>query len=150
MTHEAEPPAALLMEETTMAIFVRFEVPEELAKQTYDVVEKVRDTGRVSKGTNEVTKQVERGAAKLVVMAEDTSPEEILAHVPLLCEEKGITYTYVSSKSELGSAAGLTVGTAAIAVTDAGSAAELVEDLVKKVNAIHNPAAKEEAAASAE
>lgn len=121
-----------------MAMFVRFEVPEELAKQTYDVIEKVRDTGKVSKGTNEVTKQVERGAAKLVVMAEDTSPEEILAHVPLLCEEKGIPYTYVSSKSELGTSAGLGVGTAAVALTDAGSAAELVEDLVKKINAIHN------------
>jgi len=132
-----------------MPIFVRFEVPEELAKQTYDVIEKVRDTGKMSKGTNEVTKQVERGVAKLVVMAEDTSPEEILAHVPLLAEEKGITYTYVPSKSELGSSAGLSVGTAAIAVTDAGSAAELVEDLVKKVNAIHNPG-KQEAAATAE
>lgn len=132
-----------------MPIFVRFEVPEELAKQTYDVVEKVKDSGKLSKGTNEVTKQVERGAAKLVVMAEDTSPEEILAHVPLLCEEKGIPYTYVGSKAELGSSAGLTVGTAAIAVTDAGSAAELVEDLVKKVNATHSPG-KEEAAATAE
>ncbi len=131
-----------------MAMFVRFEVPEELAKQTYDVVEKVRDIGRVSKGTNEVTKQVERGVAKLVVMAEDTSPEEILAHVPLLCEEKGIPYTYVASKQELGQAAGLGVGTAAIAVVEAGSAAELVEDLVKKVNAIHNVGGKAATAAA--
>lgn len=125
-----------------MAMFVRFEVPEELAKQAYEVVERCRDMGRISKGTNEVTKQVERGAAKLVVMAEDTSPEEILAHIPLLCEEKGIPYTYVSSKSELGQATGLSVGTAAIAVTDAGAAGEAVEDLIKKINAIHNPGAK--------
>lgn len=123
-----------------MAMFVRFEVPDELAKQTYDVIEKARDTGKVSKGTNEVTKQVERGAAKLVVMAEDTSPEEILAHIPLLSEEKGITYTYVPSKSELGQSAGLSVGTAAVAVLDAGAAGELIEDLIKKVNAIHSPA----------
>lgn len=146
MTHEARPFEAEPMEELTMAMFVRFEVPEELAKQTYDVVERARDSGRVSKGTNEVTKQVERGAAKLVVMAEDTSPEEILAHVPLLCEEKGIPYTYVSSKSELGSSAGLTVGTAAIAVTDAGAAGELIEDLVKKINAVHNVGGAAEAA----
>ncbi|MBW3582422.1 MAG: 50S ribosomal protein L7Ae [Euryarchaeota archaeon] len=131
-------------------MFVRFEIPEELAKQTYDVVEKAKDTGKVSKGTNEVTKQVERGAAKLVVMAEDVTPEEILAHIPLLCEEKGITYSYVPSKSELGQSAGLSVGTAAVAVLDAGASGETLEDLVKKINNIHSPGGKTEAAATAE
>jgi large subunit ribosomal protein L7Ae len=134
-----------------MPIFVRFEVPEELAKQTYDVLEKVRDSGRVAKGTNEVTKHVERGQARLVVMAEDTSPEEILAHIPLLAEEKGVAYTYVGSKSELGQSAGLAVGTAAVAVLDAGAAGELLEDLVKKVNALKGRGeGAEEATAAAE
>jgi large subunit ribosomal protein L7Ae len=133
-----------------MPIFVRFEVPEELAKQTYEVLEKVRDSGRVAKGTNEVTKHVERGQARLVVMAEDTSPEEILAHIPLLAEEKGVAYTYVGSKSELGQAAGLAVGTAAVAVLDAGGAGEAVEDLIKKVNAVKGGGATEEATAAAE
>lgn len=133
-----------------MPIFVRFEVPDELAKQTLDVLEKVREGGRIAKGTNEVTKHIERGQAKLIVMAEDTSPEEILAHVPLLCEEKGVAYSYVSSKSELGQAGGLGIPTAAVAVLDAGPAGELVEDLVKKVNALQGPAEGGEATATAE
>ena len=62
--------------------------------------------------------------------------EEILAHVPLLCEEKGIPYGYVPSKAELGSAAGLPVGTAAVAIVDAGTAAESVEDVAKKTTAL--------------
>lgn len=70
-----------------MAMFVRFETPKELGNQIYETIEKARGTGRIAKGANEVTKQVERGVAKLVVMAEDVTPEEILAHVPLLCEE---------------------------------------------------------------
>jgi large subunit ribosomal protein L7Ae len=119
-----------------MAIFVRFETPKELGTQIYETVEKARTTGRIAKGANEVTKQVERGVAKFVVMAEDVSPEEILAHVPLLCEEKGIPYGYVPSKSELGNAAGLAVGTAAIAIIDAGTAAESVEDVAKKSAAL--------------
>ncbi|HUR64433.1 MAG TPA: ribosomal L7Ae/L30e/S12e/Gadd45 family protein, partial [Candidatus Thermoplasmatota archaeon] len=89
-----------------------------------------------AKGANEVTKQVERGVAKFVVMAEDVSPEEILAHIPLLCEEKGIPYGYVPSKAELGNAAGLPVGTAAVAIMDAGTAAESVEDVAKKTTAL--------------
>src|ERR1041385_4483301 len=103
-----------------MPLFVRFKTPPELSTQTLEAVEKSVSTGKIAKGTNEVTKQIERGAAKLVVMAEDVSPEEILAHVPLLCEEKGIPYGYVPSKAELGSAAGLPVGTAAVAIVDAG------------------------------
>jgi len=46
---------------------------------------------------NEVTKSIERQLAKLIVMAEDVSPPEILFHIPLLCEEKGIPYAYLST-----------------------------------------------------
>lgn len=119
-----------------MAMFVRFETPKELGAQIYETIEKARTTGRIAKGANEVTKQVERGVAKFVVMAEDVTPEEILAHIPLLCEEKGIPYGYVPSKAELGSAAGLPVGTAAVAVVDSGTAGESVEDLAKKTTAL--------------
>lgn len=115
-----------------MPLFVRFQTPPELATQALESVERSAATGKVAKGTNEVTKQIERGAAKLVLMAEDVSPEEILAHIPLLCEEKGIPYGYVPTKLELGNAAGLSVATAAAAITDPGTSAELVEDVAKK------------------
>ena len=121
-----------------MAMYVRFETPKELGTQIYEAVEKARTTGKVAKGANEVTKQVERGIAKLVVMAEDVSPEEILAHVPMLCDEKGVAYGYVPSKAELGAAAGLSVGTAAVAIVDAGSAGDAVEDVVKKASSLKN------------
>jgi len=35
----------------------------------YDIVEKAAKTGKVDKGVNEVTKAVERGIAKLVVVS---------------------------------------------------------------------------------
>jgi len=119
-----------------MPMYVRFQAPKEIQDLAYEVVEKARDTGKISKGTNEATKQVERGQAKLVVMAEDVSPEEILAHMPLLCEEKNIPYTYVPSKEELGSAAGLSTGTAAIAVVNPGKDKDHVDNLVKKLATI--------------
>lgn len=119
-----------------MPIFVRFQTPKELSTQALEAVERAHATGRVVKGTNEVTKQVERGAAKLVLMAEDVSPEEILAHVPLLCEEKGIPYGYVPTRTELGNAAGLSVSTAAIAITDPGASGELIEEVAKKFSGL--------------
>ncbi len=52
-----------------MPMYVKFQTPKEIQDLAYDLVEKARDNGKISKGANEVTKQVERGQAKLVVMA---------------------------------------------------------------------------------
>src|SRR5213593_4335286 len=114
-------------------IYVRFETPKELIDKTYQVVELARDSGKLRKGTNEVTKLVERGEAQLVVMAEDVAPEEILAHMPLLCEEKGIPYSYVPSKQELGVAAGLGKATASVAILDPGKGKPMMDELAAKM-----------------
>ena len=116
-----------------MPIYVRFDPPEELVNRTYEAVEKTRDTGKIKKGTNEVTKQVERGQAKLVVMAGDVSPEEILVHMPVLCQEKNVPYTYVPSRMDLGRSAGLNTGTACLALVDVGEAKDLLEKIIKEV-----------------
>ena len=115
-----------------MPMYVRFEMPEDLVKKVYEALEKARDSGKIKKGTNETTKTVERGEAKLVVMAMDASPEEILAHIPFLCEEKSTPYAYVPSKDELGRAVGMPVASASVAITDEGGAKTLVEEIVKK------------------
>jgi len=119
-----------------MAMYVRFQTPKDVQDLAYDLVEKARDNGKISKGANEVTKQVERGQAKLVVMAEDVSPEEILAHMPVLCEEKKIPYAYVPSKDELGSAAGLLVSTATVAITNPGKSKTGIDEITKKIEDI--------------
>ena len=88
----------------------------------YNIVEKARKTGKIDKGTNEVTKAIERSVAKLVVYAADVDPKEIVAHLSALCKEKGIKCIEVDSKQKLGIAAGLGVNASAIAVIDAGDA----------------------------
>ncbi|ALV62047.1 50S ribosomal protein L7 [Thermococcus litoralis DSM 5473] len=113
--------------------YVKFEVPKELAEKALEAVEIARDTGRIRKGTNETTKAVERGQAKLVIIAEDVDPEEIVAHLPPLCEEKEIPYIYVPSKKELGAAAGIEVPAASVAIIEPGKARELVEEIAMKV-----------------
>ncbi|MEO2236969.1 MAG: ribosomal L7Ae/L30e/S12e/Gadd45 family protein, partial [Candidatus Poseidoniia archaeon] len=52
-------------------IYVTYEAPKELSEKAYLAVEAARDTGKIHKGANEVTKRVERSQAKLVVMALD-------------------------------------------------------------------------------
>jgi len=89
---------------------------------TYDIVEKAAKTGKVDKGVNEVTKAVERGIAKLVVVASDIDPKELIQHLPILCKEKGIKYAEADSKEKLGISVGINRPTAAVAVIEAGEA----------------------------
>lgn len=117
--------------------YVKFEVPGDLAEKTYEAVKKARETGgKVKKGTNETTKAVERGQAKLVVIATDVDPPEIVAHLPILCDEKKIPYTYVPSKKKLGESAGIEVAAASVAIIDPGGAKDLVDEIIKKVQEI--------------
>lgn len=88
----------------------------------YNIIEKARKTGKIEKGTNEVTKAIERGVAKLVVYASDVDPKEIVQHLPVLCKEKKIKCNEVESKQKLGIAVGLPVACSSVAVIDAGDA----------------------------
>lgn len=113
----------------TRPIYVRFETPSELADKVLQLVQIASETGKVRVGTNEVTKSSERAEAKLVVMAEDVDPVEILVHVPMLCEEKRIPYLYVPKKQRLGQSAGLSKSAASVAVVEAGDGKGLLEEL---------------------
>ena len=89
---------------------------------TYDIVEKAAKTGKVDKGVNEVTKAVERGVAKLVVVASDVDPKELTQHLPILCKEKGIKFVEADSRENLGISVGINRPTAAVAVIEEGEA----------------------------
>ena len=94
-----------------------------------EIVEIARTTGKISKGANEATKAIEKGNAKLVVYAGDVNPKEIVMHLPLLCKEKNVKCIEVSKKEDLGAAAGLAVGTTAVAVVNEGEAKAALQSL---------------------
>jgi large subunit ribosomal protein L7Ae len=112
------------------AIYIRFDTPAEIADKALQLVQIARETGKLRVGTNEVTKASERAEAKLVVMAEDVDPIEILAHIPMLCEEKRIPYVYVPKKQRLGQSAGLSKSAASVAVVEAGEGKGILEELM--------------------
>lgn len=119
--------------------YVKFKVPDKLKDSIKRILNAIADTkdSKIRKGMNEVTKSIERGQAKFVVMAEDVSPPEILYHVPLLCEEKNIPYAYVSSKKNLGNAAKLNIGASSIAIDNVGTGNEkILDDIIKQIGAL--------------
>ncbi|MFH1275735.1 MAG: ribosomal L7Ae/L30e/S12e/Gadd45 family protein [Candidatus Woesearchaeota archaeon] len=97
-----------------------------------EAVEIARTSGKIRKGANEVTKAIEKGNAKLVVYAADVSPKEIIMHLPLLCKDKNIPCFEIAKKEDLGAAAGLALGTAAVAVVKEGDAKNAIDGLAKE------------------
>src|SRR3989344_2168949 len=95
----------------------------------YSIIEKARKTGKIDKGTNEATKAIENGTAKLVVFAKDVEPKEIVAHLAIIAKEKGIPCFEVDSKQKLGVSAGIGVKAAAVAVIQPGEADKEIAQL---------------------
>ena len=116
--------------------FVKFEVSKELADAAYEALQIAAKTGSVRKGTNETTKAIERAQAKLVIIAEDVEPPEVVAHLPMLCEERKVPYIYVPNKEKIGTAIGIDVPAGAACIVKEGEAAGLVKEIVARVEQV--------------
>ena len=114
--------------------YQKYDMPEGLEKDTLLLLESVKDTeSSIRKGSNEVTKALERNTAKLVYIALDVDPPEIVGHIPLLCQEKKTPYVYISSKKELGNSVGMKIGTAACVIVNAGGTQSTLDKLAARI-----------------
>ena len=102
---------------------------KQLVEKAYEAVEIAKTSGKLKRGTNEATKAIEKGLAKLVVVAKDTAPAEIIMHLEPLCKEKKIPLVTVPSKAELGTAAGMPIGTSTVAIVQEGEAKNIIKQI---------------------
>ncbi len=116
--------------------YVKFETPKDLVNAIYEAVRLAKQSGKVRKGTNETTKAIERGTSKLVVIAEDVEPPEVVAHLPILCEDRHASYIFVPSKQQLGESIGIEVGSAAATIIDAGEGQHIVDQIIATLSNI--------------
>jgi large subunit ribosomal protein L7Ae len=114
--------------------YVKYEAPNEVVDAAYEALKIASKSGLVRKGTNEATKAVERSQAKLVVIAEDVEPPEVIAHLPLLCDERKIPYVFVPSKQEIGAALGIDVPAASACILREGEAAGLIKEIITRLD----------------
>lgn len=110
-----------------------YEPSEQLVKVAEEVLKLASQTGKVRKGVNEVTKAVERGTAKVVFIADNVEPIEIILHIPLVCRDRKVPYIVVPDKKQLGSLVGLQVPTSAVAILEPGQAQAQVDELRSKI-----------------
>jgi large subunit ribosomal protein L7Ae len=116
--------------------YVKFETPEDLVSPILEALRVAATSGKVKKGTNEATKAIERGSSKLIVIAEDVEPPEVVAHLPILCEEQGAAFVFVPTKQELGNSLGIEITSAAAAILDAGDAQHIVDQIIATISKI--------------
>jgi len=117
--------------------YVKVKVPDKLKTKVVETIKNISNTPetKIKKGMNEVTKSIERGIAKLVIIAEDVDPPEVVFHLPLLCDEKKIPYVYVNSKKDLGKSVGLKVETSSLAIIIPGEDNEAaVKEIINQVD----------------
>ena len=114
--------------------YVKYETPKDLVNAIYEAVRLAKQSGIVRKGTNETTKAIERGISKLVIIAEDVEPPEVVAHLPILCDERTSKYVFVPSKKDLGNALGIEVGSAAATIIDAGESQQILDQITSTVD----------------
>ncbi len=116
-----------------MSDYIKFSVSDDLRALQDETLKKIAKSGKIKIGINEVTKAIERNSAKLVVIAEDVTPVEIVMHIPVIAKEKNIPFTYVKTKDELGKAVGISAKASCIAVMDAGVNLKELQSLVSKL-----------------
>jgi len=114
--------------------YVKVEIPKEIAEASYEALRQAKQTGKIRKGTNEATKAIERGIAKLVVISEDVDPPEIVAHIPILCNEMNIPFVFVPQKELLGQAISIDIGTAAACIVEPGDAKATLDKIIDSLN----------------
>jgi H/ACA ribonucleoprotein complex subunit 2 len=85
-------------------------------KKILKTVKKSAKTKTLRRGVKEVVKALRKSAASgaasaslsdpsaIVVIAADISPMDVIAHIPVLCEDHNVPYVYIKSRAQLGEA----------------------------------------------
>ncbi|CAL5970515.1 Ribosomal_protein L7Ae [Hexamita inflata] len=109
---------------------------EDLTAQVHNLIQQATTLDAVTCGANQVTKQLNHGKATLVVLAADCDPLEIILHLVLVCEDKGVPYVFVPSQQVIGNLAQLSKSVAAMCFSKHDAIQHELLEIVKKVEMI--------------
>ncbi|EEA25615.1 snoRNA-binding protein [Talaromyces marneffei ATCC 18224] len=101
---------------------------DKTAKKVFKTVKKAAVNKSLKRGVKEVVKALRKSpipAANapiteplgVVILAADISPLDVISHIPILCEDHGVPYIFVTSRAELGAAGATKRPTSVVMVT---------------------------------
>ena len=103
-----------------------------LQKKLFKLIGRAAKAKALRRGIKEVVLALRKGEKGVCAIAADVFPVDVVAHIPLLCEEANIAYCYVGRKSDLGSA-GLTKRPTSVAFVSLDKAPEEMKADIEKV-----------------
>ncbi|EOD36416.1 hypothetical protein EMIHUDRAFT_455093 [Emiliania huxleyi CCMP1516] len=109
---------------------------KKLTKKALKCIKKASGAKTLRRGVKEVVKALKKDTKGLCIIAGNISPIDVIAHVPILCEEKAVPYCYVPSKEELGQASLTKRPTSIVLVTCAADFKEAYEELSAEMAAL--------------
>mmetsp|Transcript_53363 Transcript_53363/g.73137 ORF Transcript_53363/g.73137 Transcript_53363/m.73137 type:complete len:148 (-) Transcript_53363:81-524(-) len=114
-------------------------ITDKLLGRSLKLLKKAVSEKQIRRGVPECTKALRKGQKGIVFLAGDIYPMDVFAHVPILCEEKGVSYCYVSSRHELGGACQTRRPISIIMVLEKSDAsyAKTYEQVETAIKAIH-------------
>lgn len=112
---------------------------KKLTKKLYKVVKKSQKSKRLKRGVREVVKGLRKDEKGVVILAGDVSPIDVISHIPVFCEDKGIPYCYVPTRKDLGAAAFTKRPTSVVMVQLAQDYETLYQDCYNLVDALPLP-----------
>ncbi|KUL88600.1 hypothetical protein ZTR_05192 [Talaromyces verruculosus] len=101
---------------------------DKTAKKVFKTVKKAAVNKSLKRGVKEVVKALRKSPTPaanapntepigVVILAADISPLDVISHIPVLCEDHGIPYVFVTSRAELGAAGATKRPTSVVMVT---------------------------------
>ncbi|CAN8072863.1 unnamed protein product [Agarophyton chilense] len=100
-----------------------------LTKKVFKLLGAAATAKALKRGVKEVVLGIRKGDSGVVVLAGDVFPIDVIAHVPILCEESNIPYCFVGRKTELGHAGLTNRPTSVVMVSEKKASGDLVDTL---------------------
>eukprot|EP00128_Syssomonas_multiformis_P008872 Colp12_sorted_trinity150504_noHs@14285 len=112
---------------------------KKLTKKIFKTVKKAAKSKQIKRGIKEVVKAIRKGDKGVVVIAGDISPIDVIAHLPVMCEDSQVPYVYVPSKEELGSASSTKRPTSVVLLKKHDDYKDSYVEVLDEVKALPNP-----------
>lgn len=90
----------------------------------------------VRNGLKDVQTRIRKGETGIVIFAGDVYPEDIMCHLPIVCEDKNIPYVYVPSRKDLGGALGVKRGSLMVLVRENGEYKDQYDELYQEIKTL--------------
>jgi len=113
---------------------------KKLSKKLFKLIKKAsKQKYHLRTGLKLVQSRIRKGETGIAIFAGSASPIEIICHLPAVCEDKAIPYTYVPTGRDIGSAMGVKRSTLVVLIRPHEDYQEAFDECFQEVKNLPPP-----------